>query len=400
MKLSNLEYLIFTILEKNPLKSARTLAKETDYTLYSINEALKKLKNQNFIRNERMIIDSLLGERIQNEVEGRYSTFSLSLKQIHVQLSNLTTKSQIKQIRSIIASHPYIHYISQVLGTNIGLYCIFHIPEGVEKKINTFIQALSKNFDLKINFLYVCDNPIRSNVDFSNWDRINNQWVINTHPSDTLDHLTGVASPENAFEEIWNDTIDILLHEKNTYFEPKTVQQDIREIDELDLLLVRELTINAKPNIKSISPYYKKDVSTISRRLKFIKENYFEYFSLYYDHSYFDLSFFVLFHGKFTNKGIKQEELQKFIQKNVFPFNSSLIINQNDFVWTTQCTPLIFQELTEFIIQNFANVSYHPILQRTGFRYFFFPQNYQWEQKKWLNDDASLIYEPLEIINK
>ena len=78
------DYMIFLELFNDPLINYNELSKKIGKSFQFVRDRVSRLKRENFLRQDKEIIDPILGPRVQTEVEGVYSPQALGLQRIHV----------------------------------------------------------------------------------------------------------------------------------------------------------------------------------------------------------------------------------------------------------------------------------------------------------------------------
>ena len=165
------------------------------------------------------------------------------------------------------------------------------------------------------------------------------------------------------------------------------------------MILLRELTINAKVSVKALSKYYNKDASTISRRIKRIKTVLAPKAKLYYNTKMFNLvSPKILFARFKRGDGFNKTSSYWFIDSHYFKFPSTLVSAKREFIWYLNLLPPNIPDFLEFAWEHLSNVKLYNLQIPLSNTYFFYPENYL-GGGKWNISNDWFINEPLEKLN-
>ncbi len=164
-------------------------------------------------------------------------------------------------------------------------------------------------------------------------------------------------------------------------------------------MLVRELTINAKLSVKTLSSFYKKDPSTISKKLKQTRQSLVPKALLYFDRSMFNLKQSLFIHGSFLTNSVRDQVLA-FMRQKWFPFSAWIAVERKSFVWYVLLPPNLVADFLEFVNLNVRTLQVHYPQLRKSKTYFFYFKNYDFSSGEWIANPEYVIEEPLRMIER
>ncbi len=378
-----IDYKLFLILREEPLISINELSKRLGLSFHQIRNKINNMKSQGFLRPDSEINDPLLGKRKRTEVEAFYKPHKLGLQRIHVMVEDITDKTSLSMLFKLGDVHPYTHFRTLSYSPNMSMYYQFDIPpEAFSLHIELF-EKLKKEDLFKDYWVVKTEESARSKMKFEYWDRINHSWEINNK------ELTS-----NEFESLW---ASLLNDEKQMSALSSFIVPVLNtpKLDTLDLQLLRELSINAKVSQKELSKFYKKDHTTISKRMKKFRKNDDVIAILYYNRKVFNITDSAIIKGKIS--GRMKKVFLNYVSK-YFPFSSTVVTSNSDLMWYFSYPSGILSEILGFIWNKLENVVLFNLSLNKSRTYYFYPNNYDVEKRAWKISRDYIIEEPLNLL--
>ncbi|MFX0090173.1 MAG: Lrp/AsnC family transcriptional regulator [Candidatus Hodarchaeota archaeon] len=362
------DYSIFLYLQQNPSLSNRAIAEKVGVSPESVRTRIHTMKSKGFLRPDRTVNVPLLGERLQTEVEAQYLPSSLGLERQHVIFRGIPDRASLNVLKRICNDHPYTHYRTTAYGNNASLYTQFDIPHAISHLMQRLYQSLQ---DLNLFEDFIILQPqytVKNTVDFERWNLDENKWILNP------DIKSSATTKSSGLEFVWSNFLENRNLESPANTETPNL---VRKLDKLDMLLLRELTVNSRLRLKSLAGIYGKDATTISRRIKKIKENVAPILLLYYDRSVFGLTYPQIITGNFkTGEDFTSETFYGFINSGELPFECSAAIDDHSFLLYLTVPPSIASEFSEFIWDHAENMTVFQLQLNASFTYYFYHENY------------------------
>ncbi len=391
------DYEIFLSLKKNPLQSNAEIGRSVALSSEAVRSRVHAMKSKGFLRANGEITDPVLGPRTQTESTGIYSPTALGLLREHVIFKGIPDRKALNVLKHMCDEHPYTHYRVPAYGESAALYVQFDIPAEISKTMQSFYDALKKRGLFSTHFVLDAHYHARCGADFSKWDTKRNSWTVDCGKK------AGLGSNLSGLEDIWSSIQDTT--EDNSA--PEVRPEPGYGFDSLDLRLVRELTITSKPVVTAISAAYandpnladefKKDATTLGRRISKIRENIVTRDQLYYDRRVFDLTYPQLISGEFkAGSDLSSDSLYRFVSSNVLPFETAAYFDERSFLLYSTTTPSIAPELSELIWDHARTISVYQLQLDASALYFFYQENYA--DEKWNTDRQYILDDPLSRI--
>jgi len=255
-----------------------------------------------------------------------------------------------------------------------GLYETLRIKLSIS---NFFILQGEELIDIRPNLFY--------------WGNLENYWnIVNKKEEEKTKMIDFFWN--NYLEEKENGVVKT----KIMYLNPKYVN-----ISEIQLKLLRELTINGNISISELSTYYDRDKSTISRHISSIKEKYIKNGILFFKPSEFDLNSFKIITGEIKNENL--DVFKEFLSSQQFPFYGYITFNLNKFLMYLVSNHTHLHEIYSFIYPFIVSINEELKLYEldllTSHRYYFYHLNF--DEKGIFNTDKKYFYDdPLEELDK
>ncbi len=385
------DYMIFLELFNDPLINYNELSKKIGKSFQFVRDRVSRLKRENFLRQDKEIIDPILGPRVQTEVEGVYSPQALGLQRIHVFFGGIPGTDAEELLLKGLEAHPYTHFQVLTFSPRLGVYAQFDIPEREIGFIKKYVKKMHEYSLFRDSHILSTNFSATSETRFEAWDRLVQDWRIIEEP-DVGQDKDVFSQQFDTFCEMGGGKEDLIAQNKS-----RVRQKKAKRFSELDLKLVRELTINAKLSVKTLSSFYRKDPSTISKKLKQIRQTLVPRALLYYDRSMFNLTQSLFIQGSFLSNEVRDQVLS-FVKQRWFPFSSWLAVERKNFVWYVLLPPNLLADFLEFVNLNVRTLQVHYPQLRKSKTYFFYFKNYDFSKGEWITDPEYVIEEPLKAI--
>ena len=387
------DYMIFLELFNDPLINYNELSKKIGKSFQFVRDHVSKLKRENFLRQDKEIVDPILGPRTQTEVEGVYAPQALGLQRIHVFFSGLQSKEDEKLLLKGLEAHPYTHFQVLTFSPKLGVYAQFDVPRGKADLIREYVERMQDYVFFRNSQVQSTNYSATSETRFEAWDRLVQDWRIGEGA--TAEQDKDMFSQQfDTFCELRDEERKEAVKEKNAIR-----QKPVKRFSELDLKLVRELTINAKASVKNLSLFYGKDPSTISKKLKQIRQTLVPKALLYYDRRMFNLTQSLFVQGSFATNEVR-DKILAFLKQRWFPFSSWLAVERKNFVWYVLLPPNLVADFLEFANLNARTLQVHYPQLRKSKTYYFYFKNYDFSTGKWITSSKYIIDEPLKAIKQ
>ncbi|NHK32553.1 MAG: winged helix-turn-helix transcriptional regulator [Asgard group archaeon] len=311
----DLELLI--ALQENPLAPASKLAKTVNLSTPTVITKLELLKKD----------------------KSYYNVFA----HVHPETLDMVTTDVLVEIDSIenteffekeiCYKHPYTLFRIRCFGSFNGLFVQFRIPKNSREILLDLFDQLKKKGKIVNYFLPKVDLnslTVFTNANLANWQAKLMRWNFN-----------------------WNAWIDKLRKMDSKAIQKPSTESVLSKLDELDIALLQEITMNARQKNTEIMDSLKLNRDTvglqqkISRKLKFLDKEVISQYRVFLRWETFEIynSFLVLCECK---KEIANK-LQNLLNKNPIPFESTYKITENGFLWYLRCPASHFSDVSEII---------------------------------------------------
>lgn len=360
---------VFLELRTDPLQSYSELARKFDVVPNTVKNWVHELKDAGLLRKDRSYNDPILGERELSEVFSVIDFEKIGLVSWNVILSGIADVRVLDEIRKKFDDHPYTTYQTIAYGEDMTIYARFHLPKTSKEDFLNYINALVELYNIRSH--HILERP----QIYSSQDNI-------------LEITNDSFSSDAVVNDFQNFAKNIQISSKNL---PKKQIIDTQEMkfDEISLKLLRELSINGKispTKLVSYKDYRHLDRSTIAKKMLDLRKNYIAKYGLLYNRNFWGFSGVSLLWG--SGKSEYLMFLANYIEIENFPYQSSLFIDGNQFIWylivPQNITLKIYQELSVI----FEKISMNLIDAAQNNRYYFFPKNFDLSANKWKDDEA------------
>ncbi len=372
------DFKIFNCLYQNPFATYSELSKDTGLSPTAVKERINRMKNSDLIKSDTVINDEVfLAERVVTEVEVRYKPQKIGLTRQHVIFQNINSAHSFELLKKFCDEHPYTHFRSDIYGHGLALYTQFDIPEDINNLMSTVYETLSQK--LGINYTMLTEtNSTEGTPNLLKFDPLNGGWKSERRIKSIIEHEFNKAS-EN---EISSNGVQVY------------------NMSNLDAKLLREMTINGKVAITNLAKYHGVNKSTISRRVKNLKDNVIDGGMLLYDREVFGMNAFSTIIGKFTDEK-SMNKVANFIKSKSLPITIRMardnMLNFNIYLVGSSIHSIDFKRVLWTLSEPSSFYSYQ--MDTANFMsYYFYHKNYD-EREKWNISEEYVLDQPLNILN-
>ena len=376
-------HVLYTLV-KNPTMNVNKLRdhlleRGVNLSYYAISNIYEELVKKKILREDTEIDDPILpgNKRIITFAEGDYIPEKIGLIRQHVIFKGLANQEVYNRFMKACDTHPYTTFRTYVLGLGMKGYAQFDIPVGTEDLMSNFYTQLAKLLG-DVDFEVInTRRTTTSNMHFNLWEE--DHW--NYHPHN--------------LETAW----DNLTVQQSIKYQELTVENLMHNFDKLDLMLLRELTYNAKVKAADIADFYIKDRTTISRRLNRIEKLIMGDPRLYYDRYKFDMNSSQMIIGEVDDPKIINK-LHTLLEKDLFPFRAELSSDGPRFVFNMMVPPSKAPEIAHFIWKIIPNIEINSsaVTDKGSWRYTFYPENYDVKAHSWIKTEQYMVNDTIEFL--
>ncbi|MDH5404485.1 MAG: Lrp/AsnC family transcriptional regulator, partial [Candidatus Heimdallarchaeota archaeon] len=271
--MDELDQQIFVLLLEDPFRSINDIAKILEVSFKKVNTRIDLMKEKGIIRKENKINDPIFGERVETHVSANINTNNLGLIRDHVIFYDIPNKETLNHLELFCDIHPYTTYRSKLLNNKFGLYVQFDYPPQLKEDLIQMYKYIGHILHLKFNRI-IGTEMVYLKPSFFYENHLQYQNIINKNEDKTSGMIDFFWNKYN--EEKKNRKLKIINQIDSLS------PMDVSYLSEIQLKLLRELTINGIVSITDLSTYYDRDKSTISRHVAAIKEKYIRNGILYF----------------------------------------------------------------------------------------------------------------------
>lgn len=299
------DYEIFNKLYQDPFITYAKLSRSIDLTPGTIKERILSMKKLNFINDDGVIVDEILGKRKITEVEIRYHPTSIGLMKQHLVFHNIPSENSYNSLINFCNEHPYTIFRADVYGNGKSLYVQFDIPKEILDIMTTTYKQIANELQITDLIQLNEDYYIGGQPDFSNWNYFSRKWK-NKLP---IKELYKQSSKE--------ETIEI-------------PEREVYKLSNLDAILLRELSINGKATVTELAKIYNKNKSTISRRISRLMDKVVSHGRLNFNRDVFSLNCYHIVSGKFID-GKTKSQFENFMSSKELPIQIRISFNGSNY---------------------------------------------------------------------
>ncbi|MHA1770892.1 MAG: AsnC family transcriptional regulator [Candidatus Thorarchaeota archaeon] len=387
--LDSKDYRIILILDQDPSLSNAKIAEKVGVAPETVRLRLQTLKEKGVLRPDRKVKVPLLGERGQSEAESAYLPSRLGLVRHHVIFTGINSFQELDKLKKLCDAHPHTHYRVVAFGKGAALYTQFDVPPAASPLIKKLYSEIKDRGLCTEYFLVESKYTSGGGADLQRWNVETNRWDLE------YGKKSAIGNRLSRLETMWGEFIKKCPPQDP----PEITIMTSAKFDELDLMLLRELTVNARPSFKLLGKVYDKDPTTISRRVERIREQFAPIDILYYDRSVFDLTYPQLIVGRFKdNDELNPRTFHWFLKSEYMPFESKGTSDGHKFVLFTTTPPSFAPELSEFFWEHADDIQIFQLQLDASFTYFFYHENWS-PQTGWRVDDQYVLHEPMAVLD-
>ena len=326
--------------------------------------------------------------------------FPLLGMQLHSFLLNVNTnnwKKNMDLLKRFFDVHPYTNFQCRVYGPINGSFCQFVLPndkKALEHLKNTFNILEESNILVGYEHLPIVDRSVSTPMSHYYSDYNFNKWDIE------YDKVT---------EELTSSTEKYIPNK----YQSKSI---LDEIQPLDLIILRELTRNARRSQSEILNFAKhkepfklyddyfgnsqnpSSKPSFSRRYNFLLESgIISHFELAYDRYQFGMFNQALYIG--NKDPIRVNGLQSSIKKGYIPFPSRLSFSPEKYIFWVNLPPTQLIHFPDVLLDYFSDLQIY-LFGRFPSKYYFYHKNFDVDNKKWKISNEWMVDMPLKAIGQ
>ncbi len=378
---------VLYILINNPLISTRQIKNELEnvgiqYTYYSIQKAIKELYDWGVLRPKKIINDDILPGKTRTitDVEGNIIPQNIGLVRQHVIFQSIPDRDSLIKFRNFCDLHPYTRYRSQLISNGLSGYAQFDVPIDVQSKMKQIYNELCDYLGCKHVRTITTQSIVTKNPNLHKWNTKNGVWNLN------------INQGENNLSDWWDSTSSVKI-------DYVTITNNIDKLDSLDMSLIRELTINGRIKADVLSALYNRERSTITRRLIKLNDIVMGLPRIYFDRKKINLHTPLLIYGDISNKE-DIGRLYSMVNNGLLPFRLQLVVENNFFILNLIAPPSQSREIAQFLWNKLNNIEIFTFGQEknSSFRYYFYPNNFNNDDKTWIKHEEYIRNKPFNLI--
>lgn len=345
----DLELLI--ALQENPLAPASKLAKTVNLSTPTVITKLDLLKKDKSYYN---VFAHVVPE-----------TLGLEIIDILVEIDSIENTEFFE--KEICYKHPYTLFRIRCFGPFNGLFVQFRIPKNSREILLDLFEQLKRkgkisNYfipNIELNLLTVF-----TKANLTNWQAKLMRWNFD-----------------------WNTWIEKLRKMDSKAIQKPTTKSIINNLDELDIALLQEITMNARRKNTEIMDSLKLDREVVglqqkvSRKFKFLDKQVISQYRVFLRWETFEIynSFLILCEcdNEISNK------LQNLLIKNPIPFESTYKITKNGFLWYLRCPASHFSDVSAIIWSISTKVKFYYLDYKKSQYYGLWKGAFDSSKNKW-----------------
>ncbi|MFW9993692.1 MAG: hypothetical protein ACFFD4_16720 [Candidatus Odinarchaeota archaeon] len=289
--------------------------------------------------------------------------------------------------------HPYISYHARINGAYDGLFCQFRIPANSILLFNEYMKALIEREIISKYEVLEREPGISAytKADLNAWEPDEYRWNFKGKQ-----WISGYNSKKYPFKRV----------------EPP--ESILQRLDEIDILLLAELSRDARRKNKEIGITVKKALQgrssnknipfelasqDLSRRLKTLKKEAIDRFRLFLNWKIFDIYNTAFFTCK-ARRSVT-ESVAGYLKSGTinFPFESVFSGLKDGFYWYMRAPSNAISQVIELLWQETDSRAMSLIDYRSSKVYDLWSEVYNTETKYWRDDYQFMVEEPLKIID-
>lgn len=363
MKIKANDFVFLQALKSDPFISMVDLAKALSITPITAKRRYLNLQERGIIRKPSAI----------------YIPEQLGLRRVTV-IAYVDKFSSIKILEEMCTIHPYTKYRSRALGGKFKMFLQFDVPIGCDKHLSTLFDTLVSlkiisGFDLFLS----TGLRLRKFPDLARFDIESFKWNFS-----------------------WEDWFHEYEKFEATLPSPNPLNVDISEFKESHFEILRLLTSDASLKQKDIQEKLALSRTESYRQYAYVKDHYIEKVRLMYDRNLLNLTnTYLAISTKLDNNAIAR--FYNSLNLNPPPFDLSLEVleGNNIYMWVhMSASQAIDFAFTLWKALGNTKVNILNTSDMGSFMYWFYPENFDFANKKWKNSEEYIIHDPLRQLKE
>ncbi len=402
MTLSNDDHRLLLALWEDPLKPDSQLAAELGVSAPTIKRRLEKLQK----------------ERVINAVSIKPYHYSLGMDLVSYLIT--LPENRLEIFEELLDIHPYTTFRVRVFGGVNGIFVQFTTPIDSDCFLDELFTILKEKKWIvqyqKWNGKQ--ENTINTTLNFKLWDVVENKWnfsvnkFLNNLHNGKIDKKTGTPIIQNVLSEI--QILDLILLRELSLMGEQNADGRSEFIKELKLEnSIRFKQSEVKRLILELPIYreFLKDIPKeelerkikhwISEKKKFLDENIIRDYYLAFDRTKVKLFSRILIAGRII-KTKTIENLKASLENKLFPFESGLILSEEDtnkFIWWLNVTPSEIPKILNFFNRECVDLYVMMMDDDNSFGYPIWPGNFDVKSNTWKVNKEYIVDMPLKEIS-
>ncbi len=352
-------YSLFQFLQKHPKANFSKIAEALDIT-----DKTAKAHYQYLVKN-----GYIEGIRAKFKPE----TLGLETVSFIVKVSEIR---KLEILEKLADFHDFTIYRNRILGASQGLFLQFNIPNNSIRYLEAlFIKLININLIEGFEKIQGNDFKASSAPEFEFYDNEKGEWIWDIQ----------------SWREDYEKASDTIVSE---------IKQEINVLDkiqDLDLKLLREMTINAKQAHNDLAEKFQVTPVRISRRMTFLNENVNDYVLLYKRAKVQPVDL-VLFRGKCSE--INRTKLYNTLKKTPIPFDTGFNLLSDGYIWRMNIPPSYTSLFSNFLWSISEKLIFYRLDHYTSKLYYFYGDSYDSQKKEWKASKNEVLDQPLEWLKK
>ena len=352
-------YTLFQYLQKHPKANFSQIAGDLDIT-----DKTAKAHYQYLIENGYI-----------EGVRAQFKPRTLCLETISF-LVKISDMEKIELLEKLADFHDFTIYRNRILGAYQGLFIQFNIPNDSVRYLEAlFIKLKDLNIIEAFEKIQVEKRKTSTSPEFEFYDNVKGEWIWDIEP--------------------WREEYE-RASEINVFDAEKEIDV-LNRVQQLDLKLLREMTINAKQAHNDLAENFQVTPVRISRRMTFLNENVTDYV-LHYKRAKVQMVDLVLFRGKSSE--IDRTKLYNTLRKSPIPFDTGFNLLSDGFLWRMNVPPTYTSIFSDFLWSISEKLDFYRLDHYKSRKYYFYGDPYNHEKKEWNASKNEVYSQPLDWLKK
>ncbi|UJG41647.1 MAG: winged helix-turn-helix transcriptional regulator [Candidatus Heimdallarchaeum aukensis] len=368
----------FQYLQKNPLASFTEIASALGITDKTAKAHYNILVSEGYI-----------GKKVGNKaglesVQARICVDSIGLKTYSVFVES-NKLSNIKFLEKLADFHNFTSYRNRVIGSRQGLFLQFNIPQSAYRYLeDLFTELMKLNIIDSFNTLPSLDYHHSNFPDFTFYDNDKGEWVWQIE-----DGKINLGS--------WFKHFLTMSFENN--YQPHQCKNVMEKLTEIDLLLLRQLTKDAREFSKiELANKFSVSPATITRRIKFLNDNVIKEYRLGYRRAKVQFVDLIMFRAYCSDE--VKFKLYKLLHDSPVPFDSGFVLLEDGFLWRLNLPPVYTSAFSNLLWGICDKLEYYHLDHIHSMLYWFYHKNFDTETKSWKAGKEEVFDQPIEWVEK